>query len=158
MEGKREVKSDVFRMLLEDPELLKNCAVLREYAIFVDYIRQFQKEFPELELQQDIKKAIDRCIEEDVLKDFLQERRAEVLKVTQLDFTFDRWLELEREESWEEGRQKGREEERANTERERQAREQERQAREQAEEQIRLLQEDFRLLQEQLKQYQKKNL
>ena len=134
MEGKREVKSDVFRMLLEDPELLKNCAVLREYAIFVDYIRQFQKEFPELELQQAIEKAIDRCIEEDVLKDFLQERRAEVLKVTQLDFTFDRWLELEREESREEGRQKGREEERANTLREQQARKQ-------AEEQIRLLQE-----------------
>ena len=117
-----------------NPELLKNCAVLREYAIFVDYIRQFQKEFPELELQQDIKKAIDRCIEEDVLKDFLQERRAEVLKVTQLDFTFDRWLELEREESREEGRQKGREEERANTLREQQVRKQ-------AEEQIRLLQE-----------------
>ena len=100
------------------------------------------EEQPELELQQTIEKAIDRCIEEDVLKDFLKERRAEVLKVTQLDFTFDRWLELEREEA--------RAEERVNTERERQAREQEKQRADQAEEQV-------RILLAQLEQYKKKD-
>lgn len=51
-----------------------------------------------------------------VLREFLIEHRGEVTKVTQLDYTFDRRLALEREEVREEVRA----EERANTERERQ--------------------------------------
>ena len=47
-----------------------------------------------------------------MLREFLIRRREEVTKVTQLDYTFDRRIELEREEA--------REEERVNTERERQ--------------------------------------
>ena len=43
--------------------------------------------------------AINRCIDEDVLKDFLINRREEVAKVTNLDFTFERQIELEREEA-----------------------------------------------------------
>ena len=44
-------------------------------------------------------RAIDRCIEENVLKDFLIERRSEVVKVMTLDYTFERRLLLEREEA-----------------------------------------------------------
>ena len=62
-----------------------------------------------------IDKAIDRCIQEGVLREFLTKRREEVTKVTQLDYTFDRRIELEREDA--------REEERVNTERERKAKE-----------------------------------
>ena len=50
-----------------------------------------------------INRAIDRCIEEDVLADFLRENRSEVVKVTQLDYTFDRQIMLEREDAREEG-------------------------------------------------------
>ena len=60
-----------------------------------------------------INRAIDRCIEEDVLADFLRENRSEVVKVTQLDYTFDRQIMLEREDAREEGRQEGRTEGRA---------------------------------------------
>ena len=54
-----------------------------------------------------INRAIDRCIEEDVLADFPRENRSEVVKVTQLDYTFDRQIMLEREDAREEGRAMG---------------------------------------------------
>ena len=97
--------------------LLDACPVLREYMIFVDYVREYhaQNEYDKLELA--INLAIDRCILEGVLKEFLLKHRSEVVKVTQMDYTFDRQIELEREEAREsglaEGRAKGRAEGRA---------------------------------------------
>ena len=44
---------------------------------------------------------------ENVLKDFLKEHRSEVVKVTQLDYTFDRQIELERIDARREGLQEG---------------------------------------------------
>ena len=61
-----------------------------------------------------------------MLREFLMKRREEVTKVTQLDYTFDRRIELEREDAREEALA----EERVNTERERKAKEEERLAKE----------------------------
>ena len=72
--GNREYKSDVFCMLLEDK---KNALAL--------------------------KTAIDECIENNILRDFLIERRSEVEKIMRLDYTFDRQIELEKRDSFEEG-------------------------------------------------------
>ena len=88
--------------------------------IFVNYVREYMGKYPQKDLGKAINKAIDRCIKEDVLREFLIRRRGEVTKVTQLDYTFDRRIELEREDAREEALA----EERVNTERERQAREQ----------------------------------
>lgn len=95
-------------------DLLGKCPMLRGYMTFVDYVREYYKKEEYENLETAINRAIDRCIEENVLKDFLIENRSEVVKVTQLDYTFDRQIELEREdarrEGWEEGRKEGREE------------------------------------------------
>jgi hypothetical protein len=97
----------------KNKEFLAKCQVLREYMIFVDYVRYYQQEEDEDHLDVAINRAIDRCIEENVLKEFLIENRSEVVKVTQLDYTFERQIELEREtvrrESLQEGRMEGRE-------------------------------------------------
>ena len=61
-------------------------------------------------LSDAIEHAINRCIDEDVLKDFLTNRREEVAKVTNLDFTFERQIELVREEAENKGLLRGREE------------------------------------------------
>lgn len=84
--------------------LLEKCRFLREYMIFVDYVRNFYKENDHKELGSCIEQAIDRCIEEDVLRRFLMEHRLEVVKVVQMDYTFERQIELERIDSREEGR------------------------------------------------------
>ena len=63
-----------------------------------------------MNLADAIEHAINRCIDEDVLKDFLINRREEVAKVTNLDFTFERQIELERKEAENKGLLRGREE------------------------------------------------
>lgn len=91
-------------------ELLEKCPMLRHYMIFVDYVRIFHREEGYEHLETAINKAIDRCIEENILRNFLIDNRSEVVKVTQLDYTFDRQIELEREDARREGREEGREE------------------------------------------------
>ena len=61
------------------------------------------------DLLVDIQMAIDYCIEHNILRDFLIKRRNEVTKSMKLDYTFDRQLELEREDAREEGFEEGRE-------------------------------------------------
>ena len=66
--------------------------------MFVDKVREYHRSKDEDDLEADINKAIDYCIENDVLKEFLLERRGEVTKVMALDYTFDKQLEMERAE------------------------------------------------------------
>ena len=91
----------------KNKDLLDRCPVLKEYMIFVGYVRLYLKEYGYEDLEKAINQAIDRCIQEDILADFLKENRAEVVKVTQLDYTFDRQITMEREEAREEGRAEG---------------------------------------------------
>lgn len=91
----------------KNQELMSRCKILKEYSIFVDYVRFYYKTNNYTDLESSTHQAIDRCIEENILKDFLIKNRAEVVKVTQLDYTFERQLELEREEAISEGRAEG---------------------------------------------------
>ena len=88
-------------------ELLDKCSFLKEYMTFVDYVRQNHKEAGYENLEHAIEMAIDRCIEENVLRKFLMEHRTEVVKVVKLDYTFDRQITLEREDSRAEGLAEG---------------------------------------------------
>ncbi|MBS6195570.1 MAG: hypothetical protein KH828_08325 [Clostridiales bacterium] len=56
-------------------ELMENCKVLREYSIFISRIKEYVQDDS---LETAIEKAVDQCIEEDVLRDFLIKRRSEV--------------------------------------------------------------------------------
>ncbi|MCF0129082.1 MAG: hypothetical protein HUJ70_10940 [Pseudobutyrivibrio sp.] len=88
----------------KNTELLNNCKFLEEYTILVDYVRYYSQEY---DLAEAIAKSIDRCIEEEVLKDFLIKRRKEVEKSMVLDYTFERRLEMNRQDAWEEGKAEG---------------------------------------------------
>ena len=88
-------------------ELLDKCPVLRDYMTFIDYVRENHRQEGYEHLETAINRAIDRCIKENVLKDFLIEHRSEVVKVTQLDYSFDRQIMLEREEAAREGLSQG---------------------------------------------------
>ena len=113
--------SDSFEQKTDDPELelkckvyninygknraiMEKCRWLDEYMMFVDKVREYHRSKDEDDLEADINKAIDYCIENDVLKEFLLERRGEVTKVMALDYTFDKQLEMERVDAWKEGR------------------------------------------------------
>lgn len=54
-----------------------------------------------------MKEDIDYCIDNDILKEFLKTYRSEVTKSMQLNYEFDRQLELERADAIEEGMEIG---------------------------------------------------
>lgn len=94
----------------KNQQLLEKCEVLKQYMTFVDYVKYYlsQQDYDDEDnLKKAINLAIDRCIEEGVLEEFLRENRSEVVKVTQMDYTFDRQIIMEREAGREEGREEG---------------------------------------------------
>lgn len=130
MAGNREYKSDVFSMLMEDkrnalqvynavngsdyddPEKVEICSLDRGISLTVRDDAAFVVDanlsiYEHQSTVQAITGAIDRCIEEGVLKEFLMEHRAEVVKMTQLDYTFERRIMLAKRDSREEGREEG---------------------------------------------------
>lgn len=92
----------------KNAQLLSKCRTLREYMYFVDMVRKNNEISGNLE--DAIRQAIDHCIEEDVLRDFLDEHREEVMHVMTLDYTFERRLEMQRAEAIEDGEKIGKEE------------------------------------------------
>ena len=91
----------------KNKRILEECPVLQDYMTFVDYVRFYHRENDYEQLEHAIEQAIDRCIMENVLKDFLIQNRSEVVKVTQLDYTFERQITLERADARAEGRAEG---------------------------------------------------
>ncbi len=86
--------------------LKKKSYVLEGYCIFVEKVRKLKQEGMELENALD--QAIKECIEEHVLEDFFRQRGDEVKKMTVLDFTFERRIELEKRDARAEGEEYGR--------------------------------------------------
>ncbi len=54
-----------------------------------------------------MERAIDECIAEDVLKDFLTKHRAEAKAMSIFEYDQEKHIRQEREEAWEEGRASG---------------------------------------------------
>lgn len=59
------------------------------------------------DLKEAINSAIDACIDEGILVEFLTLRRDEVVNVTVLDFTWERRAELIKEQEWNDGHATG---------------------------------------------------
>jgi hypothetical protein len=60
-------------------ELMNKCKTLSDYAYFVAEIRENLKT---MELNEAVRKAVDTCIQKDILKDFLSEQKAEVITMS----------------------------------------------------------------------------
>ena len=87
-------------------ELFEKCRSIREYMIFVDKVRRYSLEkSPE----EAVKQAIDECLSENVMADFLQKNRAEVMKVCIYEYDEEKQRKWDREEGREEGHQEERE-------------------------------------------------
>lgn len=70
-------------------ELMEKCRRLEEYAIFVSKVREYLAEDRGNPMRA-ITRAVDECIEEEILEDILSSQRAEVLELVLA--TFDREL------------------------------------------------------------------
>lgn len=64
-------------------ELMEQCQTLREYAQYVSKVRKYRKE---LDFDAAVERAVDECIREGILENFLRKNRAEVLKVSIFEY------------------------------------------------------------------------
>ena len=79
-------------------ELMSRCRSLRDYAYFVACVR---RNLELMERDAAVHKAVDECIQQGVLKEFLQNNKAEVIAMSIYEYD---------EEAQEEGREEGRKE------------------------------------------------
>ncbi len=88
-----------------NPDLMDKCSVLKGYMTFVDLVRDNISEGKEV--RDAVKTGLDTCIEQGILTEFFTKRYDEVMKVVELDYTFERRIELQREESYIDGKNDG---------------------------------------------------
>ena len=75
-------------------ELLQACRILKEYAQYVDMVRKFAAKKP---LAEAVKLAVDTCIKEGILEDFLRKNRAEAIEMSIFEYDEEKHLKSERE-------------------------------------------------------------
>lgn len=90
--------------------LKEKCPSLKEYMVYVEKVRTYAKE---MELEKAVERAVDECIDLNILRDFLIAQRAEVVKMSIYEYDEEREMKLIREDERELGREEGRIEGRA---------------------------------------------
>ena len=83
-------------------ELMERCQKLKEYAQFIDIIRCYLRENKQWSNEQAISKAIDDCIQNNILRDILQKERLRVMASILSEFDEVGYKEMIREEAYEE--------------------------------------------------------
>ncbi|MBU5471859.1 hypothetical protein KQI85_16145 [Falcatimonas sp. MSJ-15] len=87
----------------KNDELLEKCRPLKEYMIFINKVREYSDD-KGVDIKTAITNAIDYCIEENIMREFLIKHKAEVFSVCITEFD-EKIYEAElREEAREEGR------------------------------------------------------
>ncbi len=85
-------------------ELMEQCKTLKEYAIYVARVRKYASE---MNLNDAVARAIDECIKEGILVEFLRKNRSEVKMVSILEYDKE-WEEKKlRKAEYEAGKTEG---------------------------------------------------
>ncbi len=87
-------------------ELKGKCPVLKQYTQYVEQVRYNSANMP---LEQVVEEAIEYCVRHDILKVFLLNQRAEVVKMSIFEYDEEREIELIRRDEREIGEQIGKE-------------------------------------------------
>ena len=98
-----ELKVDVININKGYNEgLMAKSPTLHQYMEFVDTVRLYQEIYP---FEDAMSFAIEHCIKEDILADFLRKNRAEVLRMSIFVYDQEKHIRQEKDESWGEGRE-----------------------------------------------------
>ena len=128
-------------------KLMESCQILKEYAQYVSKVRTYKKT---LSLNEAVEKAVEECIREGILREFLLKHRAEVVAMSIFEYDREWEEEILRKEEFEAGKELGRElgkeEERKNTAKERHRADSEKMRADNAEKELLLLKEKLALL------------
>ncbi len=85
-------------------DLMDKCPTLKGYMIYVDKIREFQKT---MSLEEAVNKAVNYCISNGILVDFLIENKSEVVNMSIFEYDEQLHEETMKEIGREEGFQQG---------------------------------------------------
>lgn len=92
-----------------DADILNKCKTLRDYMTFVEKTR-YKTDVEDKDVKTAVTEAIDECVEENILVDFFEKHREEVVEVSIYDYDEEKVRKILAEEAKEEGREKGRQE------------------------------------------------
>ncbi len=85
-------------------ELKDKCPFLKDYTILVDKIREYAEQ---IEIDAAVELAVTECIRENVMREFLMNNRAEVVRMCIYEFDEEREMKLIRQAERENGENKG---------------------------------------------------
>ena len=123
-----ELKAEVLNINAGyNQELLETCRTLGDYAEYVRRVREYARDIP---IEDSVERTVRECISEGILKEFLEQNRAEAKAMSIYEYNEEEHIRMEREDAFEDGRKagydEGRQQERMNTEKERRRAEQQR--------------------------------
>ncbi|UTD02130.1 Rpn family recombination-promoting nuclease/putative transposase [Treponema socranskii subsp. buccale] len=75
-------------------EILHTCKPLKEYTLFVDAVRRHTK----LDSENGFRNAIKECIQNDILREYLQRKSKEVMNMLIAEYDYDVDIAVQREE------------------------------------------------------------
>ena len=84
-------------------EILKLCKPLKQYSLFVDAVRRNIA----VDKEHGFEKAIKECIQNDILREYLQRKSKEVLNMLIGEYDYDTDIAVQREESFDMGLAEG---------------------------------------------------
>ena len=84
-------------------EILERCKPLKQYSLFVDAVRRNIA----VDKEHGFEKAIKECIQNDILREYLQRKSKEVLNMLIGEYDYDTDIAVQREESFDMGRSEG---------------------------------------------------
>ena len=84
-------------------KILHTCKPLKEYTLFVEAVRRHTK----LDSENGFRNAIKECIQNDILREYLQRKSREVMNMLIAEYDYDVDIAVQREEALQEGEAKG---------------------------------------------------
>jgi len=85
-----------------NPKILEKSKILNNYSIFIKKINEYKKE---LTLEESILTAVKYCIENDILRDFLEEHSSEIMNMLLTEWNMEDAIAVAREDGREDERQ-----------------------------------------------------
>ena len=86
-------------------ELKRRCPELDGYIKYVEKTRKYHRQG--MTYEEAVRKSVDECIEEGILKEFFVKNKAEVISMTIFEYDEEEHMRLEREEQYRKGEEAG---------------------------------------------------
>ena len=102
-EPELELKVRVLKIAPEaNRERLEECQSLKEYMLLMEQVRKYAAF---LELNEAVDRAVNECIRDGILSDFLSKHKAEVIAVSIFEYDEEREIRLIRQDEFRQGQQ-----------------------------------------------------